>query len=618
MSDGIAVPNISCYITPPALGINFKGNIKDYSNLITGISSTAGIIVGMLITGDGIQSGTTVTAIKPNVNSTPKHGKPVHTPGVVTLSKPIIGEPVNGERAVPFVAKQAERTKDYAKFMSWGGASSSSTISQNFGRQGDTATIVLVDDYSASVSSFPNVVGSGTRNPHFYIPPFSEILVIDNNVHAASTAPTKSMAEGVLFAGLITNPKFQWRAPGLVEWVLECVDYTYLADNASESGLYVGQHISDIIIDLTQNAECGISAQPAPKYSNGRVYKAPITHYQNLGYDKLTNHWDALAKAASGNDVWGWYVDYQKRLWFYGSQAQGPLFKSYVTVTDTITAPVPSMWECHVDISQQMYYEYDTSTFYTRCVVEGASTTHSYTLPTAKKSKSPATQTWTANGQETSWVLSKTPDVTTANIVASEQSIKKEESDFYLTIGGKAYRVEVWSANGTVTSPFYLQENVTGAGIPVWALHSNPAHGGFSPSRGVVINLWYKYISTVHAASNNVSQQRKLASLPNGGKFTTVVKDQTLTTVKQANLRAASVLKEYSEPQERITFYTDPSWIGVFRVGQTFVGNFSTIPNSDNGYQLGIYNTTFFIIQQQITFKDGGYRSCQVTAIRHR
>ena len=614
MSDSTAVPNISCYITPPALGVNFKGNIKDYSNLITGISSTAGIIIGMLVNGDGIQSGTTVTAIKHNVNSTPKNGKPVHTPGVVTLSKPIIGEPVKGESAVHFVAKQAQRTKDYAPFMSWSGAYSSSTISQNFGRQGDTASIVLVDDYAASVSSFPNVGGGGTRNPHFYIKPFSEILVIDNNVNAASTAPTNSMAEGVLFAGLITNPKFYWRAPGLVEWVLDCVDYTYLADNASASGLYVGQHISDIIIDLTQNAECGISAQPAP---NGRVYPTPITHYQNLGYDKLTNHWDALAKAASGNDVWGWYVDYQKQLWFYGSQAHAPIFKSYVTVTDTIVAPVPSMWECHVDSSQEIYYEYDTSTFYTRCVVEGASTTHSYTLPTAKKNASPPVDSWRANGHEKSWVLSKTPDVTTANIVASEQSIKKEQSDFYLTIGRKAYRVEVWDATRPATSPFYLQENVTGAGIPVWALHTNPSYGGFTPSNGQVVSLWYKYMITVHAASNNVSQQRQLASLPNGGKFTTVVKDQTLTTVKQANLRAASVLKEYSEPQERITFYTDPSWIGVFRVGQTFVGNFSTIPNSDNGYQLGIYNTTFFIIQQQITFKDGGYRSCQVTAIRH-
>ena len=260
--------------------------------------------------------------------------------------------------------------RNYAMFMSYAGASAQSTISQNFGRQGDTATIILVDDFSAQVPGWNNTPG----DPHFAIHPLSKIVIED-----LGCAQTPS--QGVLFAGLVTNPQWRRMSPNLVEWSLNCVDFAYYADKGVSQGKYVGMHAHEIIVDITNSADCGIVANT--RANGGFVWPGPIIPILNLTEDKLTSHWDSITKMASQAAVYGWFVDYNRNLWWYPTELS---FPSGVTVTDRPSNTAPGLWQCPIDQSQQMFYEWDCTEFYTRVLVQGATQTHTFNLPKAKKS----------------------------------------------------------------------------------------------------------------------------------------------------------------------------------------------------------------------------------------
>src|SRR6476661_5609841 len=118
--------------------------------------------------------------------------------------------------------------------LAWSGAAAP-TINQNFGRQGSTATFTLVDDYST------------TGTPAFTIKPLSQVSFFDNTANVS------------MFAGVVTNVSLDV-LKGINYWNLSCTDYAFYADNAIVQGTFIGMTIDQIIVALTQQANCGITA----------------------------------------------------------------------------------------------------------------------------------------------------------------------------------------------------------------------------------------------------------------------------------------------------------------------------------------------------------------------
>lgn len=488
-----------------------------------------------------------------------------------------------------------------APFFAWAGASNRSTISSNFGRQGDTATLVLVDDYSADVPGFS--VAPGT--PHFAVPPYSSILLVDEDPEVVAQP-----AGGVIFSGLVTNPQFRWISPGRVEWTLQCVDYTAYADGSIVQGIYSGIPADDIIVDVTAKADCGISALPVSQ--GGHVYPGPLIPLANLTYGKLSSHWTTLATLASQSAIYGWYVDQTRSLWFYN---QDEPFTSGITVTDQ-PAQIgdTSVSECHIDRSQIWSYEWDGTTFYTRCVVEGALITVSYEHAKAVKGTIPPTDSWVGNGLQSSWPLSYQPVISALTLKAAAGIVSTIGSTAIsgaplLYVGKTLQTVAINDGTTQITAPFQFVQAANG----LWTLQVTPGIGQI-PGDGVPIRLWYRYQNPVIAQADLFAQQAAIGG-PNGGVFAEFVKDQSLTSVPAAFQRATAQLQEYGAPQERITFYTSAEWVGWLHVGQTFALEASMIPDSQRSFQLGL-SGNFFVIQQMVGFKPGGYRSTQITAVR--
>lgn len=487
-----------------------------------------------------------------------------------------------------------------APFMAWSGATMQTTISSNFGRQGDTASIILVDDYSATVAGFSVPANS----PHFFVKPFSTIVLTDEGA-------TSQPAAGVIFAGIVTNPQWRFTAPGRVEWMLQCVDFTYYADTAIIQGEYAGLTADYIMVDIVTKANCGLKA--ARVADGGHVYPGPTVPLANFNYEQLSSAFDTITKLASQAEVFGWFVDPERNVWFYPTSKSLP---SGVTVTDEPSGNVPSISECHIDssLAYSMIYEWDATTFYTRCVVEGAVITHSYSASKAKKGEIPPTDSWVGNGVQSSWPLSYQPEVSSTTLKAAAGIVSTEGSTTisgapYLVVGGVVQAVSINDGTSAITTPYQFVQATNG----LWTLQVTKGVGAI-PSGGTVIKIWYRYKLPVIAIANLPSQQAAIGG-PNHGIFAELVTDSSLVTSASAYARARATLQEYGAPQERFTFYTDESWLGWFRCGQTFAGHLNQIPNSANGYALGLVGT-FFVIQQMVLFQQGGFRKTQVTAIR--
>lgn len=489
---------------------------------------------------------------------------------------------------------------DVAPFMSWSGASMQTTISSNFGRQGDTAQIVLVDDYSVVMAGF-NVPAN---SPHFMIKPFSTIVITDQGA-------TSQPAKGIIFAGLVTDPQWRWTAPGRVEWILQCVDFTYYADTSIVQAEYAGLTADYIMVDITTKANCGITAKRV--VDGGHVYPGPTIPLANLNYGALSSAWDTITKLASQSQIFGWFVDGNRELWFYPTALSLP---SGVTVTDAPTSNVPDINECHIDssLAYSMIYEWDATTFYTRCIVEGAVITHSYEAAKARKNEIPPTDSWVGNGVQTSWPLSYQPEVSSTTLKAAAGIVSTVGQTAitgapYLTVGGVVRAVSINDGTTPITTPFQFVQATNG----LWTLQVTAGIGS-TPSAGTIIKLWYRYKMPIIAVANLGNQQRAIGG-PNDGIFSELISDTSLVSSTAAFARAKATLQEYGAPQERITFYTDASWLGWFRCGQTFALHASQVPNSANGYALGLVGT-FFVIQQMVIFRQGGFRTTQVTAVR--
>lgn len=442
-------------------------------------------------------------------------------------------------------------TTDYTSHLSWSGAGQSMTINQNFGRQGDTAVFALVDSWA------------GQAHPNFWIPTMSQVSLRDNTLGK------------VLFAGIANDPVQQVTGAKRNEWVLNCTDFTFLADNKLVHGTYYGWTVDAIIIDLVKQANCGITA--AKVSAGGFVAPGPLLPSFVLNYTTLSAAWRKLAQLAGQTTPYGWYVDENRRLHFYDATTA---LSSGVTFTTSPTTS-GSTTEGHIVLDSQNGYEWDGTSIRNRILVQGATQTVTHGTPL----KTTATASWVGNGHQQSWSIAYT--------VTGSPS---------LYVGGSPVAVTVVGAGETSNATWQIVQNSIGA----WSLTNTVS----APADGVVIRLWYSYqVPIVMAATDTPSQSQYRLTLEE------FISDSSLTTAPMALARAMRERTEYAFAPERASFTTSEDWIGWVRAGQTFTLNNALVRDVQSN-SWGV-NDTFICIGNTVNFvAQGGYRRMQITAVR--
>lgn len=446
-------------------------------------------------------------------------------------------------------------TVDYTSKLAWSGAANQMSITQNFGRQGDTAVFVLVDEYVTT----PSVV----------IPVLSQVKLVDNT------------AGQTIFAGVCNDPVLSVTSPNRNEWNLQCTDYAFYADNRTVRGSFYGQTTDQIVVALVTSANCGITA--ATIANGGYIARGPQLASFVLNYTSLTSALRKLSQLAGITTPFGWYVDENKALHFY--DASTATFSGVTFTTTPTTGGGGSLTEGHFAMGQNFGYEWDGTSVHNRILVQGANQTIAHTtVPTGTP-----TDQWLSNGVQHSWPLRHTPS-----------------GSLSLRIGNRSTSVSLVQAGSTSTTVWQVKQNANGQ----WFLNTT----GAIPASGITIRLWYDYQVPVVAQANDFASQ-SLYTGPNGGIYEEFINDSSLFTVPMALNRAQRERQEYAFAAERITFSTTEEFLGWVRAGDviTVVNRF--IPDAQNGYSIGI-SSQFLVISNSITFGQGGYRIMQITAIR--
>ncbi len=441
----------------------------------------------------------------------------------------------------------------YGSNLTYSGAYQQLSVNQNFGRQGDSATIPLVDDWQ------------GRTTPNFYIPVLSRVSLDDTNTSTN------------LFAGVVTNPTLIVDGPNRNEWALQCTDYTFYADNAIVQGTFVGQSVDQIVIALTAQANCGITAVKTS--AGGFVTPAPVLTKVNFNWVKLSDAWRTLAQLASSSTPYGWYVDNNLALHFFDSSTA---ISSGVTLTTTPTGTAGSTTQAHIAMGGSMSYEFDGTTIRNRIIVQGANQTVLSPLT------GNPTDMWKADGAQTSWPLRYTVTGTPK-----------------LTLNGVTTTVTVVNAGSTPSGTWTVQQNSNGQ----WFLITTN-----SPSAGTSLKIWYNYIIPIVAQANDYPSQTQYTG-PNHGVYTEYINDTSLTTTSMALSRAQRERTEYAFAAERITATLPEDFLGWIRAGQTLTVTSTLVPDSQNSYTWGITDT-FLCISNDVTWSGNGYRTMNMSAVR--
>lgn len=451
---------------------------------------------------------------------------------------------------------------DYTQYLTYSGSNQQATINQQFGRQGDTAVIPLVDDWQ------------GKAHPTFAIPVLSQISLTDNG------------AGQNLFAGVVTNPTLRPTGPNINEWDLSCTDYTFYADNALIQGSYNGLTIDEIAILVTQQANCGITAVKAS--AGGFVAPAPAVAQVNFNWMKLSNAWRKLAQLASSSTPYGWYVDQGRNLHFFDATTAVSSGVTFRGDTPTAAATAGSYTEGHVTLDSTTY-EVDGGSIRNRIIVQGANQTI-----TTSVTGNP-TDTWRADGTQTSWAMRYTVTGTPT-----------------LQVGGAYTSVTVVGAGGSApASGWSVQQNAFGQFFLI---------STSTPSVGTVIRVWYSYQVPVIAQASDYPSQAAYTG-PNAGVYTEFIQDTSLITTSMALARAQRERTEYAFAAERVTFASSEDFLGYLRAGETFVFTSPLINDPQAGYGPPGWGLTgtFLCVSNSVTLGGGsvgGYRRMTVTGVR--
>lgn len=445
---------------------------------------------------------------------------------------------------------------DYTRYLAYEGMGVSNTITQNFGRQGDTATFALVDELNGGT---PNVL----------IPPMSQVSLYD------------AIAGQTLFGGVCHTPSMATDGPLRREWSLNCTDYAFYGDNSIVQGTFYGMTVDQVVIALVQKANCGITAVPVSQ--GGFVAPGPLLPTVVINEKTLTDALRTLAQLAGQSTPYGWYVDERLRLHFYDATTA---ISSGVTFTTTPTAAGGgSTTEGHFAGDGNTFsYTWDGASIRNRTLVQGA--TQTITVPTTGA----PTDTFRADGVSTSWPLRYT--LTGSPLLIAAGLVQ----NLTVSSGGQPYTGSGWA----------VQQNSVGQ----WFLTNSAV-----PQAGTKIQIWYNYQVPIIAQANSYPSQALYIG-PNGGVFAEFISDTSLTTVNMAVARAQRQRNEYAFAVERLSFNTTEEFAGWVRAGETFLVTNQWIPDSRNSYNLGLTNSAFICVANSITFGRGGYRQMQMSAVR--
>lgn len=440
---------------------------------------------------------------------------------------------------------------DYTLNLTYAGSQNQMSITQNFGRQGDTATFILTDDWQ------------GRTSPNFVIPVESQVTLFDNTANQS------------LFAGVVTMPTLVVRSANLNEWVLQCTDYTYYADSAYVAGTFNGYTIDKIIVALTNQANCGITA--ATVANGGFVHPAPSLARYAIDYTKLSSVWRSLSQLASISTPYGWYVDQNRALHFFDPTTA---INSGITFTTSPTI-AGSLTEGHIARSG-FRYDFDGTLIANRILVKGSN----QTILTNRKGS--PTGSWRADGTQDSWGLKFT--------VTGTPTLK---------LNGVATSVTVVKAGSSSTAKWQVTQNANGQ----WYLTARTA-----PSSGTVIHIWYDYQIPVLGKADDIPSQQTYTG-PNHGIFTKLVNDSSILTVDMAIARAQRERTEYAFAAERTTFESTEEFFGYLRAGYTFTYDNALVNDTRRGNAWGI-NGSFLCTANTVGFRKGGYRKMTITGVR--
>jgi hypothetical protein len=443
----------------------------------------------------------------------------------------------------------------FKNYLAYAGASQQPTITQNFGRQGDTCLLPLVDDFATT--------------PSYHIEEVSRVSLFDN------------ICSKTLFAGVVTAPTQTVTGTNRNEWLLSCTDNTWYADNAIVHGQWYGFTADQIVIAVTRQANCGITA--ASVADGGFVAPAPPLASVVLNYCTLSEAWRKLATLAGQATPYGWYVDESLNLHFFDASTA---ISSGVTFTTHPTAAgAGSTTEGHLLLDSTNGYTWDGTSIRNRILVQGANqTVNNYY---SKSSPTAPTDTWRGDGTQQAWPLR-------GSLTGSPT----------LKVGGSFVSVTVVTGGGTGSGAWVAEQNAIGQ----WFLVASSP-----PGAGTLVQFWYSYQVPLVAQASDFQSQATYNG-PNRGIFSEFISDTSLTTAPMANARAFQSRAEYAFAPQRCTFTTGEEFLGWVRAGETFVYDNQFVWDSQSS-SWGV-NDTFICIANQVTMGTGGYRQLNITGIR--
>ena len=285
------------------------------------------------------------------------------------------------------------------------------SISQNWSRQGDTATFYLTDEHGASLS--------------FHIPPLATVTLTDTGIGQ------------VLFSGVCSMPQLSHQGPTLAYWQLSCTDWTYLSDRGLVAGDWTNMTADQLAIAFTAQAGVGVDATPASL--GGYVQSSPTVPRVQINYSTLSAALTTLSQLVSTQDTWGWYIDEHLNLhWFDTNNAPA----SGWTFSDSTYGLSHQASYAQYDWPN-FQYTWDATSIRNRVTVQGASYDQAQT------------DVFVGNGSQTSWPLTYTADANNINSAT-------------LTVGGISKTVSSQTGS-SATTQWVAVQNAAGS----WFLQPN-------------------------------------------------------------------------------------------------------------------------------------------------
>lgn len=439
------------------------------------------------------------------------------------------------------------------------------SITQQWSRQGDTATFYLLDEHPSSTE--------GGVSLHFTIPALATVTFIDNGLGVT------------IFSGLCTYPLLTRPSPNIAYWELQCADWTYLSDRALVQMDISNLTTDQIVLDAVSEANCGITAKAAS--AGGFVYPGPLVVRAKFIFATLSAALTNIVQLAATYTSWGWFIDENRALHFY-PLANAPV--TSIAFTDNLTSQIgggiPSTTTLGFYDVDNFQYGWDATQIRNKAVVRGSN----YFVA--------QTDTFVGNGSQSSWPLTQAPDTTAI-------------SSILLKVGGVTQTVSAQLGTSQTTA-FVIQPNLSGQ----WFLQVNGSFGTI-PGSGVSIVIKYKYVAPNIAEVTSPSSIATFSSLPNAGVFSVYIADTNLQSLEAAQLRGQSEVHTFAFPEERVQLYTTDDWPGHIRAGELFTLTTTQTPDAANGYSIGITDT-YIVVQSQIqaSQRGAGYRVYQITAAR--